>query len=194
MTAESIHADGTPDFCRVLIQVQPEIRIEVSLPARWNRRLYMFGNGGYAGENLEAPGRVSHRNGAVKLGFVVAQTNTGHDARKEPSGSFVMNNPQKAIDAFDKAGDDPEALQACGAGGLHEGLDLHCGIPSIEPLAQDGVHPEQAQERGHPSQIEVVGIVQDCRRFLVVGKAFKEAGCLSVVHRLGDYSTRLQPG
>jgi len=27
-----------------------------------------------------------------------AQTNTGHDSRKEPSGTFVLNNPQKAID------------------------------------------------------------------------------------------------
>src|SRR5690349_14181542 len=84
MTAESIHADGTPDFCRVLIQVQPEIRIEVSLPANWNRRLYMFGNGGYAGESLEAANRVASRNSALKLGFTVTQTNTGHDAVREP--------------------------------------------------------------------------------------------------------------
>src|SRR5437870_4947449 len=54
--------DSMADFCRVLIQVQPEIRIEVSLPAKWNRRLYMFGNGGYAGESLEAAGRVAQRN------------------------------------------------------------------------------------------------------------------------------------
>ena len=27
-----------------------------------------------------------------------ARTNTGHDARKEPSGSFILSNPQKAID------------------------------------------------------------------------------------------------
>ena len=28
----------------------------------------------------------------------MARTNTGHDARKEPSGSFILSNPQKAID------------------------------------------------------------------------------------------------
>ena len=28
----------------------------------------------------------------------MASTNTGHDARKEPSGTFVLSNPQKAID------------------------------------------------------------------------------------------------
>ena len=28
----------------------------------------------------------------------MAQTNTGHDARKEPSATFVLSNPQKAVD------------------------------------------------------------------------------------------------
>ena len=35
---------------------------------------------------------------ALINGFVMARTNTGHDARKEPSGSFILSNPQKAID------------------------------------------------------------------------------------------------
>jgi feruloyl esterase len=90
-------AAGVPLFCRVLIQVQPEIRIEVSLPAAWNRRLYMFGNGGYAGENLEAPNRIAHRNSALKMGFAVTQTNTGHDAAREPLATFTVNS-QKLID------------------------------------------------------------------------------------------------
>jgi hypothetical protein len=90
-------ANGVPEFCRVLIQVQPEVRIEVSLPADWNRRLYMFGNGGYAGENMEAPNRVTHRNSALKLGFAVTQTNTGHDAAREPLATFTVNS-QKLID------------------------------------------------------------------------------------------------
>jgi feruloyl esterase len=58
----------------------------------------MIGNGGHAGEALDDPGRVAQRNQALQLGFAFAQTNTGHDARKEPGGTFVMNNPQKAID------------------------------------------------------------------------------------------------
>ena len=78
-----------PDFCRVLILVQPEIRIEVSLPANWNRRLYMFGNGGFAGEDLETPERVANRNAALKLGFAVTQTNTGHDATTEPLAARI---------------------------------------------------------------------------------------------------------
>ena len=82
---------NVPAFCRVMILVQPEIRIEVSLPARWNQRMYMFGNGGYAGESLEAPNRITHRNTALSSGFMVAQTNTGHDAAKEPLATFTLN-------------------------------------------------------------------------------------------------------
>jgi feruloyl esterase len=98
MTADPVEANaGVPEFCRVLILVQPEISIEVSLPANWNRRLYMFGNGGYAGESLEAPGRVAQRNTALGAGFAVTQTNTGHDAAKEPLATFTVH-PQKLLD------------------------------------------------------------------------------------------------
>ena len=38
------------------------------------------------------------RTAGLSNGFVHARTNTGHDARKEPSGSFILSNPQKAID------------------------------------------------------------------------------------------------
>ncbi len=78
--------------------LKPEIAFEVSLPDKWNGRFYMIGNGGHAGESLDDPGRASQRNDAVKNGFAFAQTNTGHDAKKEPGGTFVLSNPQKAID------------------------------------------------------------------------------------------------
>ncbi|MBI4908031.1 MAG: tannase/feruloyl esterase family alpha/beta hydrolase [Acidobacteria bacterium] len=98
LSAESMpEANNVPAFCRVLVLVQPEIRIEVSLPVNWNRRLYMFGNGGYAGESLEAANRIAHRNAALGSGFAVTQTNTGHDAAKEPLATFTTN-PQKFAD------------------------------------------------------------------------------------------------
>jgi feruloyl esterase len=87
-----------PAHCRVTGLLKPEIAFEVSLPAKWNGRFYMIGNGGHAGENMEDAGRVGQRNGALQLGFAFAQTNTGHDSRKEPGGTFVLSNPQKAID------------------------------------------------------------------------------------------------
>jgi len=87
-----------PAYCRVTGLLSPEIAFEVTLPAKWNSRFYMIGNGGHAGEALDDPMRVSQRDQALALGFAVAQTNTGHDARKEPGATFVMSNPQKAID------------------------------------------------------------------------------------------------
>ena len=99
ITAVAIPATAAePANCRVSGLLQPEIAFEVSLPARWNGRFYMIGNGGHAGEALDDPGRTSQRNDALKVGFAVAQTNTGHDSRKEPGATFVLSNPQKAID------------------------------------------------------------------------------------------------
>ncbi len=89
---------GTPEFCRVTGVLSPEIAFEVSLPAKWNGRFYMIGNGGHAGDALDNPGRVTQRNEALALGFAFAQTNTGHYASKEPGATFVMSNQQKAID------------------------------------------------------------------------------------------------
>lgn len=96
--AVAVPADGpTPPSCRVLGLIPPEIRFEVSLPAEWNGRLYMFGNGGFAGESFAGPNRVTRRNAALAKGFAVAQTNTGHDAEREPLASFA-SSPQKLVD------------------------------------------------------------------------------------------------
>jgi len=84
--------------CRVSGVLRPEIGFEVNLPMQWNGRLYMIGNGGHAGEGPDDPARAAQRAEALQLGFVIATTNTGHDARKEPGASFVVTNPQKAID------------------------------------------------------------------------------------------------
>ena len=87
----------TPQHCRVTGVIAPEVAFEVNLPDRWNRRFFMTGNGGLAGDALDLPGN-GDRSAALGSGFVHARTNTGHDARTEPGGSFILNNPQKAID------------------------------------------------------------------------------------------------
>ena len=87
----------TPQLCRVTGVITPEVALEVNLPDRWNRRFYMTGNGGLAGDALDGPTNPD-RTAALTNGFVMARTNTGHDARKEPSGSFILSNPKKAID------------------------------------------------------------------------------------------------
>jgi len=98
ISAMAMPAGDVPAHCRVTGMLTPEIAFEVSLPAKWNGRFYMIGNGGLAGEAMDAANRVEQRNAALQVGFAFAQTNTGHEASKEPGGSFVMSNPEKAID------------------------------------------------------------------------------------------------
>jgi hypothetical protein len=71
LTANPHPANGDlPESCGVVGQVLPEVRFEVSLPASRNKRLLMIGNGGYAGENLDAPSRAAFRDEAIPAGFV----------------------------------------------------------------------------------------------------------------------------
>ena len=86
-----------PEHCRVAGQITPQVGFEVRLPAQWNGTFYMFGNGGYAGEALDSPARAAQAGRMVKRGFVVAQTDTGHQAVKEPEGTFAVDR-QKMLD------------------------------------------------------------------------------------------------
>jgi feruloyl esterase len=52
-------AADAPAQCRVTGLLSPEVAFEVSLPAKWNGRFYMIGNGGHAGEAMDDPGRVA---------------------------------------------------------------------------------------------------------------------------------------
>src|SRR5215475_938749 len=90
-------AAGVPEHCRVTGSIAPEIHFEVNLPAAWNRRFYMSGNGGFAGETPDSPPRAIVRAAALRQGFVTATTNTVHDATKEPLASFAVD-PQKVAD------------------------------------------------------------------------------------------------
>ncbi len=85
------------EHCRVRGQILPEIRFDVNLPTTWNRRFYMYGNGGYAGESLDAPQRSNVRALALRRGFASAGTNTGHEASIEPLATFAQNR-QKLLD------------------------------------------------------------------------------------------------
>jgi feruloyl esterase len=88
---------NAPEHCRVRVMVQPEINIEINLPTAWNNRLYMFGNGGWAGEAFDSAGRVANRARGLNAGFVTAATDTGHSAASEPGASFAVNR-QKLLD------------------------------------------------------------------------------------------------
>ena len=96
-SAETVPAvGGVPEHCRVIGTIAPAIGFEVDLPAKWNDRFYMFGNGGLAGERPDEPPRVGVRDNGLRHNFVVAQTNTGHDDQRELT-SFVKD-PQKLAD------------------------------------------------------------------------------------------------
>jgi feruloyl esterase len=86
-----------PEHWRVFLMAQPEINIEVNLPTSWNGRFYMFGNGGWAGESFDAPGRVANHARALRAGFATASTDTGHSAALEPGASFALQR-QKLLD------------------------------------------------------------------------------------------------
>jgi hypothetical protein len=49
-------AEDVPAHCRVSAILNPEIGFEVNLPPRWNRRVYMIGNGGHGGGSRAAVG------------------------------------------------------------------------------------------------------------------------------------------
>lgn len=99
LTSDAVAAtQDVPAFCRIVAILDPEVLVEVALPLRWNGRIYMRGNGGYAGERIDAPNRVALRDEALRRGFVAAQTNTGHDAIAQPLGSFAQNHLAKLVD------------------------------------------------------------------------------------------------
>jgi len=92
VAAETIaSADGVPEHCRVSGLIAPEIRFEINLPSAWNRRFYMFGNGGFAGETPATGSRPYLRAAALLHGFATASTNTGHDATSEPLATFMFH-------------------------------------------------------------------------------------------------------
>ncbi|HUK34838.1 MAG TPA: tannase/feruloyl esterase family alpha/beta hydrolase [Vicinamibacterales bacterium] len=91
-------SDGVPAHCRVSGVLKPEIGFEVNLPATWNHRMYMIGNGGLAGEQPDDPRRAAQRAAALANAFVMVSTDTGHNATKEPQGAFAQRNPATAVD------------------------------------------------------------------------------------------------
>ena len=67
-------ANGSPEHCRVSGVIPSEIRFEVNLLTDWNRRLYMHGNGGFAGTPADAPGPAAVRDEAIRHGFATASS------------------------------------------------------------------------------------------------------------------------
>ncbi len=86
----------TPAFCRVELEAHPvadsSIRIEIWMPApeAWNGKFQGIGNGGYSGNMAYAVMAT-----ALKAGYAVAATNTGHEG---DDLAFGKGHPEKRID------------------------------------------------------------------------------------------------
>src|SRR5215475_7220173 len=84
--AESVpESPDAPAHCRVAGQILPTVGFEVHMPAEWNGRFVMFGNGGFAGDSLDGRGRQLQFGRAMKRGYAAAATDTGHLAITEPA-------------------------------------------------------------------------------------------------------------
>src|SRR5450631_4033041 len=86
-----------PAHCRVFGQVLPQVGFEVRMPADWNGRFAMIGNGGYAGEPTDNAGRLAQYGRYMKRGYAIAATDTGHSGFTEPLGTFAADR-QKLLD------------------------------------------------------------------------------------------------
>ncbi len=99
VAATAVPASATaPAHCRLSALAPTEIRFEVNLPRGWNGRLYMFGNGGLAGTPAIDPLRQAMRDRALSHHFATVYTDTGHDRRVQPGGTFAHDNFHKLVD------------------------------------------------------------------------------------------------
>ena len=80
-------ADGIPAHCRLRGVVNRAIRVEVTLPDNWNRRMMFSTVGGNAGMFGDTQSLLSR-------GFAMASTDTGHEGQ----GSEFMRQPEALID------------------------------------------------------------------------------------------------
>ena len=77
--------------CRVSGVVGKAIRFEVVLPDTWNRRLYMGGNGGFAGSLNK--GALAPAN----QGYLAVTTDTGHDDA-DGGARWALNDLERQLD------------------------------------------------------------------------------------------------
>lgn len=78
--------------CRVTGVIGKATAFVVMLPDRWNQRLLMGGNGGYAGSINR--GVLSNSN----AGYLTVSTNTGHEATPGGGAKWALNDVERQLD------------------------------------------------------------------------------------------------
>lgn len=84
-------AVNLPAFCRVAGVIRPEVNFEVWLPANWNKKFLMVGNGGLAG-TISYAAMVAPLNS----GYATASTDTGHVA--DTDAHWAFGHMERVID------------------------------------------------------------------------------------------------
>ena len=81
-----------PEFCRVEGVIAPEVKFEIWMPAQWNRKLMVVGNGGLAGS-------ITYRQmlEPLRRGYAASSTDTGHEGRGNEA-SWATGHMQRVID------------------------------------------------------------------------------------------------
>ncbi|MBV9743306.1 MAG: tannase/feruloyl esterase family alpha/beta hydrolase, partial [Acidobacteriia bacterium] len=81
-----------PPFCRVEGVIAPEVKFENWMPAQWNRKLMVVGNGGLAGS-------INYRQmlEPLRRGYAASSTDTGHEGRSNEA-SWALGHMQRVID------------------------------------------------------------------------------------------------
>jgi feruloyl esterase len=99
LSAQLIAATATaPEHCRIRGTIPAEIGFDINLPTKWNGRLWMYGNGGFAGEDADSAKEAESRGAGLAKGFATVRTDTGHLASKEPLATFALNRLDKIVD------------------------------------------------------------------------------------------------
>ena len=78
--------------CRVSGVIGKSIAFTAMLPKRWNQRMLMGGNGGYAGTINRAA--LANAND----GYLTVSTNTGHDQSPGGGARWALNDPERQTD------------------------------------------------------------------------------------------------
>ncbi len=78
-------------FCWVKGVISKEIVFELLVPAKWNGRLLMSGNGGYGGSIQNILREY------INEGYAVTATNTGHEAAIVTDASWAFNNMERQL-------------------------------------------------------------------------------------------------
>lgn len=78
--------------CRVSGVIGRSTAFTAMLPKKWNDRLFMGGNGGYAGTINR--GALSRAND----GYLAVSTNTGHDRSPGGGARWALNDPARQVD------------------------------------------------------------------------------------------------